>query len=493
MPQVSSSGNWARRRISPGDRAWTDGVSGRVQPWYDGGGFGGFVDGRRSRRASRRVNSVAFLMRKALLVLPALALLLGAVASPSVRAASEPRTVRVGLYYNEPKIWRAADGSPHGLFPDILSAIAANENWEIEYVYGTWDDGLRNLESGAIDIMPDVAFSDERQQVYDFNEETVLVNWGAVYAREGVAVESIMDLAGKRIAILKNGIHYNGTFGLEGMFEAFGIEAEIVDVQEYEEVFELLDRGRVNIGVVNRTFGITNEGNYDIVRTGVVFNPTELRFAMMKGNPDNAYLIERLDDNLRQMKASTDSAYHRSVLRHLGGITERVEVFPGWFRYPAALAAAMVLGGVIYVFVLRAVRRRLEAAVTERTADLKAREEQFRSIFERSGDANVLVDLESMKIIEANASAVKMVRVKEKDDLIGREPAEFSAAFQHGGRPAAEVIRETVERNDGGFLEWVVRRADGTEIRTLATFSPLDLEGQRIAHVSVRAIPELNP
>src|SRR5690554_6290114 len=72
-------------------------------------------------------------------------------------------TVYVGVYNNSPKIECGQRGKPHGIFVDILEHVAKKEGWEIVYVNGTWSEGLRRLVNGGIDLMPDVAFSRERE------------------------------------------------------------------------------------------------------------------------------------------------------------------------------------------------------------------------------------------------------------------------------------------------------------------------------------------
>ena len=67
-------------------------------------------------------------------------------------AASESRTVRVGIYDNKPKTYLDQRGEPAGLFPEVLNHIAKQENWQLDYVYGTWEEGLARLEKGEIDL-----------------------------------------------------------------------------------------------------------------------------------------------------------------------------------------------------------------------------------------------------------------------------------------------------------------------------------------------------
>lgn len=77
--------------------------------------------------------------------------------------------VRVGVYENSPKVALASNGKPEGIFIDLIEAIAQKEGWQIEYVAGTWAEGLARLEKGELDLMPDVALTPEREQRYAFH------------------------------------------------------------------------------------------------------------------------------------------------------------------------------------------------------------------------------------------------------------------------------------------------------------------------------------
>ncbi|MEA3350160.1 MAG: GAF domain-containing protein, partial [Chloroflexota bacterium] len=70
-------------------------------------------------------------------------------------ADDDPITSRVGVYENAPKIYTAEDGTVSGFWPDLIRHIAAEEGWEIEWVPGTWTQGLKQLENNQIETIPD--------------------------------------------------------------------------------------------------------------------------------------------------------------------------------------------------------------------------------------------------------------------------------------------------------------------------------------------------
>ena len=283
-----------------------------------------------------------------------------------------PRKVRVGVYDNKPKIYRDENGQIKGFWADIVDYIAKEEDWVLEYVHGNWAEGLERLEKNEIDIFVDVALSEERKLKYDFNKETFFINWASIYARKGVSVHSMHDLKDKKIAVMKSGIHYIGPLGLKNLTDSFGIEAEYIDVDVYGDVFELLESGEADVGVVNRIFGITNEGDYsNIKKTTIVFNPIELRFALTKGNPDNQYFIETIDQHLADLKNDPDSIYHQSIQSYLRGVVEEVEVIPTWARVAGIVALMFMVFVLTKFWNSKSYQSRLKGEVEERTKQLK--------------------------------------------------------------------------------------------------------------------------
>src|SRR5690606_20492656 len=104
----------------------------------------------------------------------------------------EARTVRVGVYENSPKVFLDESGKPAGIFIDLLEAIAAEEQWTLAYVPGTWAEGLDRLKNGKIDLMPDVALTAEREALYAFHREPVLSDWFQIYARPDSGIRSVL-------------------------------------------------------------------------------------------------------------------------------------------------------------------------------------------------------------------------------------------------------------------------------------------------------------
>ncbi|MBN1676363.1 MAG: transporter substrate-binding domain-containing protein [Kiritimatiellae bacterium] len=232
--------------------------------------------------------------------------------------------VRIGTYDNVPKAFRNAAGEVVGIFPDILKYVAREEGWEIVWIDGTWEECLRRLENGDIDVMLDVAFSKSREETYDFSEKTVFVNWGAVYARRGVAIQSFLDLAGKRVAVMRGSIHTDGDRGIKVLLAEFDVDADYLEFDDYEAAFKALDAGTADAAVVNRLFGALHERVYGVSHTSVIFNPRQLKFACRKGFRPGQRLLARIDYHVESLKQEPDSFFGRILEHYFSGATTGV-------------------------------------------------------------------------------------------------------------------------------------------------------------------------
>jgi ABC-type amino acid transport substrate-binding protein len=272
-----------------------------------------------------------------------IALLLAVSLLPAAsRAVEEAPPIRVGLYDNAPKIYRSADGKPAGFWPALVEEIAAREDLEIEWVHGTWPELAEQLERGGLDILPDVALTEARQRRFLFNQEVALVSWSRVYARPHAAIETVTDLAGKKIAVLEGSVNYAGDQGIRELLARFGLDVEFIEAPSYQAVLDSVHSGRADAGVTNKDFGNFHERNYRISRTPILFSPARLFFAFTPQSSRSGALTGVFDGQLRLMKSDPDSVYYQLLDEHLGVRPPEKPVLPEWFM-PAATGALAML------------------------------------------------------------------------------------------------------------------------------------------------------
>jgi signal transduction histidine kinase len=290
-------------------------------------------------------------------------------------SADDSITLRVGIYENNPKIFTDENGDAAGFWPDIVAYIAAEEGWEIEYVKGTWAQCLSRLENNEIDIMPDVAYTEERAALYDFANEVVYVSWSRVYTREGVDIESVLDLEGKTVAVMQGSVNVEGPDGIKVLVSEFDVSCTFVEVDSYTGVFELVASGEADAGVASKDFGYQHGAEFNVVPTGIIFQPSLLYFAFPKDSSLTPYLIERIDSRVVGLVADKDSIYYQALSNWFGIEPAEKAVIPGWLKWAligvGGLALLLGGGGLILRSQVRARTRELreEVALRQKAED----------------------------------------------------------------------------------------------------------------------------
>ncbi|HOO56885.1 MAG TPA: transporter substrate-binding domain-containing protein [bacterium] len=219
-------------------------------------------------------------------------------------------TVQVGIYQNKPKVFVDENGKSAGIFIDLLDEIAESEGWNLVYRQCEWEACLRNLESGVIDLMPDVAYSDERAEKYVFHKIPVVESWSQVYAGPGSRISRMSDLKGLRVTSLRGSIQEKI---LKQMMNGYGCDVTIVQAGSYEEAFGLVMEGYADAVVSNRFFGDYSYQNYGLAKTPVVFNVVPLYYAATRGG--NKELLNKIDEYLDIWSRESDSPYYKILYR----------------------------------------------------------------------------------------------------------------------------------------------------------------------------------
>jgi PAS domain S-box-containing protein len=408
---------------SPARRRYADAVGlGR------GAGAAGSVAGRRGAEARvRGRGGLRAVAQAALLVAAALAL-----TSTPARAALH---LRVGLYQNSPKVGLDASGKPEGIFVDLIEGIAEAEGWSIEFVPGTWAEGLDRLAAGEIDLMPDVALTREREELYAFHSEPVLSDWFQIYARDDSGIRSVMDLDGKRVSLLERSVQQEA---FQKAVLGFDVNAELVPFPDYAAAFAAVEGGACDAVIANRFYGVAHSRESGLEDTAIIFNPTRLYFAAPKsGDPA---VLAAIDQHLAAWKAEPDSPYYQTLRRWT---SESVGVgLPVWVYYAGALALALFLLSTVWGAALR-------HRVAARTEELRASEERFRLIMENLADLVAVLDLAGRRIY--NSPSYQGL-LGDADGLRGT--LSFDEVHPDDRERVEAAFKETVRSGVGQRLEY---------------------------------------
>ena len=288
-------------------------------------------------------------------------------AQPSHTEPPPPQTVRIAAFNFYPAIFQAKDGSVQGFYADFLKEVAKRENWNIEYVYGSWADGLAKIKTGEVDVLTNVAFTNERATFMDYGKTQLLTVWAELYVPNSSDIDNIRQVKGKKIALMKG--DFNAA-NFRNLVEKFEIPCEYVEYGNFEEVFKAVSSRRVDGGIVNNTFGAANQREYsDIKSSGVIFNPFDIYFTVAKGK--NQKIIEVLDKYLTEWRKEESSPYHQAREHWSHGSASTIQVIPAWVHRSLMLFLISAVVAIAFIIILRIqVRRKthaLKSEIAERT------------------------------------------------------------------------------------------------------------------------------
>jgi methyl-accepting chemotaxis protein len=115
-----------------------------------------------------------------------------------------------------------------------------------------------------------------------------------------------------------------------------------------------------------------------------------------------------------------------------------------------------------------------------------------RAFFDGAPDA-ILV-MENGRYIECNAAAVKMFGYADKTALLNVTPAALSPPTQPDGQDSGEkALAEITKALQTGFnrIEWMHRRADGSDFPLVVVLFPAQAEGRTLLFVTLSDISDL--
>jgi two-component system, cell cycle sensor histidine kinase and response regulator CckA len=129
--------------------------------------------------------------------------------------------------------------------------------------------------------------------------------------------------------------------------------------------------------------------------------------------------------------------------------------------------------------------RRMEEALRES-------EERFRRLFQKSAEAQLLLDQTGV-VVDCNEAVLTLFAITDRNEVIGHHPSDFSPEFQPDGVPsrdrAKNMLATVLERGSAQF-EWNYHKHDPARTRTVneLLFTLISIQGRPFLHVAIRDI-----
>ena len=214
------------------------------------------------------------------------------------------QTIRVGSFEDT---FNYVDdhGVRRGYGYELMQALAGYTGWKFEYVKCDWSNCFDKLENGEIDIMGDIAYTDDRAKEMLFSEETMGEEKYVLYANlsdTDILSSDYKSLDGKRIGVLKG---TEPEYMLTEWENKYGIHTEHVNVSGNEDVKKKLANNEIDC-FVSLEESIWSERGISSVTT---IGKSDIYFAINKERSD---IKQELDYAMRQL--DSDSPFYKADL-----------------------------------------------------------------------------------------------------------------------------------------------------------------------------------
>jgi PAS domain S-box-containing protein len=265
----------------------------------------------------------------------------------------------------------SSDATASGFTVELWEAVAKEQGLAYSIRVRPFDELLQGFKSGNIDVLLNLAKSDERRTYADFSATHVSVG-GAIFVRKGDArVRAEDDLSGKSIIVIKADLAHDYAVGK-------GWQAQLVLVDTAEQGLRLLASGQHDAMLISKLAGLQTIRDRKIVgltaldaRVGF---SQRFAFAVRKGDVD---LLASINEGLALAKAS--GVFDRLYERWFGPYDDKpIRLRDVW---PIAALLGLV-AATAWSISLRNRRRRDRLAA----ATLRDSEERWKFALEGAGD-----------------------------------------------------------------------------------------------------------
>ncbi len=294
------------------------------------------------------------------------------------------------------------DETAGGFTVELWKAVAAEAGLDYSIRVRPFHELLQDFKAGKIDVLINLATSEQRHEFADFTVPHVVVH-GAIFVRKGeTSISSENDFVGKSIIVLSADLAHDYAISK-------GWKQQLVLVDTAEEGLGLLASGKHDAMLLSKLAGMQTIqsiglNNIEALKTKAGFSQ-KFSFAVQKGQAD---LLHKINEGLAVTKAN--GVYNTIYEKWFGVYDEKEITFFDFIKY---LIPIFIIFISILVYSLNLTKRENE--------DKKA-------LFHLNPNATVVID-SSGKVSDINPAFGKMFSVNESN-LIGLTELELNRFIQ---------------------------------------------------------------
>lgn len=301
-------------------------------------------------------------------------------------------------------------GKASGLDIDILKAVSAEGKIKFNYQLTSWDSALAHIESGKIDIITGIIFSEERERFVDFTTP-IHTEYYSIFIRKDLVYNDLSNLKGYRLAVLGR------DFSIEKYLIPMGLYSNYTTVNSFPEALANIEKGKSDYAIVPHSLGmneIEKNGYKNIKIEGSPILPSIYCIAVRNGNTQ---LLNTLNENIAALRRNGK----------MSDLLHKWKVYPqdesSYNQIAKYVLAILIIAVLLLVFVfiwgrsLRIQIKKKTESLNQKNMELQKSEEKFRIITENSSD--VLWHIDRNFVVTYISPADERIRGYKQQEVVG--------------------------------------------------------------------------
>lgn len=281
------------------------------------------------------------------------------------------KTIIVDNY--QPYTFLNDKSEPDGFSVEIAKAVTSAMGLELQIRADKWDQAMRELEAGSIDLLPMMAYSPERDKIFDFSVPHTIA-YDTIFFKKGTTgIRSLKDLSGKTVIVMNRDIAHNYLIS-SGLSETMSLNL----VDSLPEALKQLAAGKGDAAIMPKLVGIVTLKKLNIIDidTSPILIDAYRRpfsFAVKDGNKA---LLERFNQGLNIVKSS---GQYDEIYKKWFGLLEDPHI--NWnaaFKY-IVIVALILIGIMVWNMLLR---RQVKARTVHLEAEIMQRKQLYQDLLE---------------------------------------------------------------------------------------------------------------
>jgi ABC-type amino acid transport substrate-binding protein len=167
-------------------------------------------------------------------------------------AGQQLQTIIVDNY--QPYTFQNEKGEADGFSVDIVKAVSMVMDIDLKIRTDTWQQAMKELEQGTIDLLPMMAYSEERDKLFDFSVPHTIA-YDTIFFKSGRAdISSVKDLAGKTVVVMNKDAAHSYLLS-SGLSE--NLHIQLVDT--LPEALRLISSGQFDAAIMPKLVGMVRD------------------------------------------------------------------------------------------------------------------------------------------------------------------------------------------------------------------------------------------